>query len=53
MINICEFEQSFKKELEILDEIKEELKLVEYDEDDNNIEDNFSRLFYKNISCNF
>ena len=30
MINICEFEQSFKKELEILDEIKEELKLVEY-----------------------
>ena len=50
MINICEFEQSFKKELETLDKIKEELKLIEYDEDDNNIEDNFSRLFYKNIS---
>lgn len=50
MININKFKWSFKKELEILDEIKEDLELVEYDEDDNSIESNFSRLFYKNIS---
>ena len=31
MINICEFEKKKKKELETLDKIKEELKLVEYD----------------------
>jgi len=50
MVSVNKFKWSFKKELEILDEIKEELELVTYDEDDNTIESNFSRLFYRNIS---